>query len=129
VSDVVRELIISGLAKEKEKDQNAGAGVAGGEVVARLDKLGEQLELILEQKQATEGPQILRTALGLEEMETHILSALTAVAKEAEQSNNLEKLTTKALRAALGAQFYARLAASGANDLTSIWAENIIITP
>ena len=31
VSDVVRELIISGLAKEKQKDQDAGAGDARGD--------------------------------------------------------------------------------------------------
>ncbi|MGH9551931.1 MAG: hypothetical protein ACRD3W_21275 [Terriglobales bacterium] len=37
----------------------------------------------------------------------------------------LEKQVDKALRAALGAQFYARMAASGVNDLTSVAAEQI----
>ena len=83
VSDLLRELLMNWLAREPEKDQ----GAAGGDVVARLDKLVERLEQAVERKGPTGGPPILRTALGLQEMEKRIMSALAAQGKEVAQSN------------------------------------------
>jgi len=104
VSDVVRELIISGLAKEKEKNQGAGAG----EILTRLDKLEKRLGQALEKKEKEEGPPILRTALGLEEME-----------------KRLTKLLTKAVKAGAASQFYARAGTLETIDLVSIWSAQI----
>ncbi len=47
VSEVVRELIISGLAKGSEKDQ----GAAGADIVVWLDKLDERLGQALEKQE------------------------------------------------------------------------------
>ncbi len=96
VSDVVRELITSGLAKGKEKDQ----GIAGTEVMARLDKLDERLEEVLEKKDKQEQP--------LQEMEGRLTSLLI-----------------KAVKAGAASQFYARAGALEAVDLVSIWSEQI----
>ncbi len=107
VSDVVRELIISGLAKAKERDQDAGAGIAGSEIIARLDRLDKQLGEGF-QKKEKEGPPILRTALGLEEME-----------------KRLTTLLTKAVKAGAASQFYARAGTLETIDLVSIWSAQI----
>ncbi|NOJ28144.1 MAG: hypothetical protein DA330_09065 [Nitrososphaera sp.] len=104
VSDLVRELITSGLAKTKDKDQVA----AGSEVLARLDKLDKRLAQALEKKETGEGQPILRTALGLEEME-----------------KRLTKLLIKAIKAGAAGQFYARAGALETVDLVSIWSAQI----
>src|SRR5271166_275262 len=72
VSDLVRDLIVSGLAKKQDKDQ----GAAGGEILARFDKLEKRLGHALDKKDKEEGPPILRTALGLEEMESRLTKLL-----------------------------------------------------
>jgi hypothetical protein len=106
VSDVVRELIIGGLAKGKAKDQDAG--VAGSEVIARLDRLDKRLGQVLEKKEKEEAPPILRTALGLEEME-----------------KRLTALLIKAVKAGAASQFYARAGTLETVDLVSIWSAQI----
>ncbi len=108
VSDLVRELIVSGLAKNKERDQDAAAGVAGSEVVARLDRLDKQLGQALAKKETEEGAPILRTAIDLEEME-----------------KRLTVLLTKAVKAGAASQFYAREGTLQAIDLMSIWAAQV----
>lgn len=104
VSDLVRELIASGLAKNLDKDQ----GAAGTELLARLDQLDKRLDQVLEAKQKDEGPPILRTALELEEME-----------------KRLTKLLIKAVKAGAASQFYARAGTLEAIDLVSIWSAQI----
>ena len=104
VSDLVRELIVSGLAKTKGKDQ----GAAGGEILARFDKLEKRLGQALEKKEKDDGPPILRTALGLEEME-----------------GRLTKLLVKAVKAGAASQFYARAGTLETIDLVSIWSAQI----
>ena len=104
VSDLVRELIVSGLAKTKGKDQCA----AGGEILARFDKLEKRLGQALEKKEKDDGPPILRTALGLEEME-----------------GRLTKLLVKAVKAGAASQFYARAGTLETIDLVSIWSAQI----
>ncbi len=108
VSDVVRELVIGGLANEKHKDQDAGAGVAGSELIKRLERLDKRLGQVLEKKEKEEGPPILRTALGLEEME-----------------KRLTTLLTKAVKAGAASQFYARAGTLETVDLVSIWSAQI----
>jgi metal-responsive CopG/Arc/MetJ family transcriptional regulator len=104
VSDLVRELIVSGLAKTQGKDQ----GAAGTEVMARLDKLDKRLGQVLEKKEKDEGPPILRTALGLDEME-----------------KRLTTLLIKAVKAGAASQFYARAGTLETVDLVSIWSAQI----
>jgi hypothetical protein len=104
VSDLVRELIVSGLAKTKEKDQ----GAAGGEILARFDNLEKRLGQALEKKEKEEVPPILCAALGLEEMETR-----------------LTKLLVKAVKAGAASQFYARAGTLETVDLVSIWSAQI----
>ena len=104
VSDLVRELIVSGLTKTQEKDQ----GAAGGEILARFDELEKRLGQALKKKEKDEGPPILRTALGLEEME-----------------NRLTKLLVKAVKAGAASQFYARAGTLETIDLVSIWSAQI----
>ena len=104
VSDLVRDLIVSGLAKKQDKDQ----GAAGGEILARFDKLEKRLGHALDKKDKEEGPPILRTALGLEEMESR-----------------LTKLLIKAVKAGAASQFYARAGTLETVDLVSIWSAQI----
>lgn len=104
VSDVVRELIISGLAKGKEKNQ----GAAGTEVLARLDKLDERLSKALEKSETTKEQPLVRTALGFHDME-----------------KRLTQLLIKSVKAGAASQFYARAGALEAIDLVSIWSEEI----
>ena len=104
VSDLVRELIVSGLAKKQDKDQ----GAAGGEILARFDELEKRLAQALKKKEKEEGQPILRTALGLEEMESR-----------------LTKLLVKAVKAGAASQFYARAGTLETVDLVSIWSAQI----
>jgi hypothetical protein len=108
VSDVVRELIISGLTQEKTKDQHAGVAGAGGKLMERLDQLDERLERALEKKAKEEQAPILQTNLGLEEME-----------------KRLTKLLIKSVKAGAGSQFYARAGTLETVDLVSIWSAQI----
>lgn len=77
VSELVRELILKGLAKRQGQVQ----GAAGGEVLARLEKLDKRLERVLG-KYATDAEQpVAQTTSELEAMEARILSLLAALGK------------------------------------------------
>lgn len=104
VSDLVRELIVGGLAQAEKKDQ----GAAGTEILARFDQLEKQLGQALEKRGKDEGQPILRTALGLEEME-----------------KRLTTLLIKAVKAGAASQFYARAGTLETVDLVSIWSAQI----